>query len=320
MLQRGPGLLVAKIRDFSWPPPGTSCGQNQGLFRGHGQIVLINVGSNQFTERLRQASGGQLMGRRAIWVTLVVALFGVIGALIFIQRTPPTSSVTSQASLTGTHPASSGGPPNTTARGPTFESNPIAPAIICNQDKFFGGAANLATITEHMGPLWYCARFTADNQWILWFGGVSISSNLAATTSPAPYGTASFALETCAPSDQSCLSGTTTHSFGNFLVYRPPYNPVYFPHPPTVMSVRGDRLITVFDGKCGFVTFDFLNRNWYKPSGSPSGEASAYAGLMSGSPGAAPKFQDAPSAEAGNQALADNAAGSQPPAACPQTS
>jgi hypothetical protein len=131
-------------------------------------------------------------------------------------------------------------------------------------------------LTSHFGNPTECFRFTGKLQWIVVFSNQvhnpawSESNPSVPPQLPAPFGSASIAIETCSASDQSCLNASQPQDFSNFTVYPvPPEGLSNLPNATDVPSTFGGQLLWVTPGHCKPMLFDVTKGTWY-----PSTESS----------------------------------------------
>jgi hypothetical protein len=248
----------------------------------------------------RQAARHKLTLGRAgkLAVVPVIAGAAALTGLVLAGRStalggPPALSCTGQMSAAkckavqqgarslpsqNSPPAAAGAAPNT--------------ADVINCGATFFAVAEARQLASTFGLI-SCFRLTGQDQWILLGNGMSTVAFGAA----APGG-AIVAVERCPSGDAACLSADATHSFGSFVVTRPPDPQV---RPLELQTIAGNSVLLLSAAPCGLFSFDVRSLQWY------GGTASAIHALLA-NPGAQ-RAVAAPPVMTGAQAL-----GARPPA------
>jgi len=266
-----------------------------------------NGNSGRSKNRCRAARYGSSRERaRPVAAVLSVALAVALAGLVLASRSSastgpsasPCTGLMSGAKCSAVQQAARRLP----VQGPSPSAARPAPGIpgVTRCGPAFFAAAEASRLTSAFGLI-SCFRLTGQDQWILLGSGTSASAPRLAGTP----GGAVVAVERCRAGDATCLNPDATHSFGSFMVARPP-DPLG--EPLELQAVAGPSVLLLSNARCGLFSFDVSSLRWYR------GTSSAVHALLA-SPGQQQPLAAAP-AMTGSQALgAPPPAG--PPAACP---
>lgn len=167
------------------------------------------------------------------------------------QMSAAKCSAVTHASLSHSTPS-----PQPSAARPAASSAPRT--IPCGQGFF--STDQRARLTRDFGLL-TCFRFPHQSRWILVGNGMSLTS---ATRQSTPGGSL-VAIERCAHGDARCLDPESTHSFGAFVVARPPDS---MTEPLELEAVFDRTVLLIADPYCGLFTFDIGTLHWYQGTAS----------------------------------------------------
>lgn len=151
---------------------------------------------------------------------------------------------------------------------PTTTSSPLpGPSIdkFCGRDFFIS-----KELSEMKTQFSLISCFGVSDEWIIVGNGQQINP---ATLPPGPtVGGSMIAVETCNPSDTTCLNPDLPHNFSSFTVSYPPdpYSGSF-----GVRVIVNSHLVNTIDGSCGSFTFDTVARKWYSTTPQTVAELSS---------------------------------------------
>lgn len=217
-----------------------------------------------------------------------MAIVGLLAGVAFTRTSRPryTNAASSTPAISCGHgiPAEKCNPELAPERKPLPPINPKpkSPAPMGPQDKLCGRnffiPQQLAEMRKHFGSI---SCFGLGDQWILVGNGQQI--NPATLPPPPTSGGAIVAVESCKPSDSTCLNPDVPH---NFSVFTASYPPDPSSGSLEVQTTVNSHLINLTDGECGSFTFNTSTLKWYTTT--PTSVTELYSGNNVPAPVAAP--------------------------------